>query len=358
MSRRRVGFTLIELLVVIAIIGILISLLLPAVQKIREAAARMQCTNNLKQICLACHNYESALGYLPPGSGNLAPGAGSAPSTRCLILPYVEQANLYNLFSFNFDTNNSVQNAAARDQQVKFYLCPSDPAPDFEIDPGGSGLPVGRSNYFCNIGTTADQHSTEANRVGVFNFTYGAGGLVTSKVRITDVSDGTSNTAMWSETKLATASNSAGGVKNSYDPTMVYLLPATDAGYSIYTPMTGPLFNETNPGALIQGMTYRCNSFDYGPTNLIRYRGLEYYRGLPEMNSYTHTVPPNYLGYDCGDITSFTTAHIAARSYHSGGVNCAFCDGSVHFIPTSIDFFAWQALGTRSGGEVFDSSQY
>jgi prepilin-type processing-associated H-X9-DG protein len=138
----------------------------------------------------------------------------------------------------------------------------------------------------------------------------------------------------------------------------VYLLPLSDPGYSIYTPATGPLFNETNPSALIQGMTWRCNSWDYGPTNAITYRGLEYYRGLPAVSgNYTHTVPPNYLGYDCGDDTTFNTAHIAARSYHSGGVNVCFADGSVHFISNTIPFPVWQALGTRAGGEVVDGSQ-
>jgi prepilin-type processing-associated H-X9-DG protein len=122
--------------------------------------------------------------------------------------------------------------------------------------------------------------------------------------------------------------------------------------------MFGPSFSETNPAALIQGQTYRCNSWDYGPTNAIFYRGCEYYRGLVEMTSYSHTVPPNYVGYDCGELTNFTAAHIAARSYHTGGVNVAFTDGSVRFIRDSIAFPTWQALGTRSAGDLPDSSQY
>jgi prepilin-type N-terminal cleavage/methylation domain-containing protein/prepilin-type processing-associated H-X9-DG protein len=359
--RRRSGFTLIELLVVIAIIAILIALLVPAVQKVRAAAARTQCTNNLKQIGLGCHNYASAFKNLPPGSGDLVVGASSAPSILVLLLPYLEQGNLYSQFNLSVDINSNAADGAARDQNVAVFICPADPSTQTLLDPGGSGQATGRTNYLGNFGTTADQHSTDSTRVGIFNFTYGAanaaGFLPASRgVTLVTITDGTSNTAMFSETKRSTASNSNGGGLNNYDPTMIYLLPSTDAGWSVTTPMTGPLFNETNAGALIQGNTYRCNSWDYGPTNIIRYRGLEYYRALPEMNQYTHTVPPNYFGYDCGDDSSFSMAHIAARSYHDGGVNVCFADGSVHFIANSIAFPTWQAIGTRMNGEVVDGS--
>ncbi len=354
MRRLREGFTLIELLVVIAIIAILIGLLVPAVQKVRESDSRLQCQNNLKQIGLATHSYESSHKYLPPGG---AKWVGSTPvAIQTIVLPYLEQANLYNLFDFTTDINLGLKNDLARLQQVPIFLCPSDSSSATLTDPGNSANPGGQcgmNNYFANIGTTADQRSLESSKVGIFNYqTTFANGVTTvsSKLRIVMIRDGTSNTAMWSETKRANRIS-------VYEETNIYLLPLSDAGYSLYTPQTGPLFNETNSQALFTGSTWRCNSWDYGPTNRISYRGLEYYRGLPALSNYTHTVPPNYKGYDCGDDTTFLTAHIAARSYHDGGVNVCFADGSVRFIFDSIDFRTWQAVGTRNGGEVFDGSQ-
>ncbi len=351
MRSTRRGFTLIELLVVIAIIAILIGLLIPAVQKVRESSQRLSCQNNLKQIGLACHNYESSNGYLPPGQSNNPADA----SWQAMILQYLEQGNTYNLFDFTTQINGSATNNAARQQEIPVYLCPSDP----EVGKLASPVNPGRCNYFGNVGTTADSRSTDLLHVGIFNFQTDANGNVTSRVKITDVSsgDGTSNTAMVSETIRATNCSAQNGGKGWYDPTIVYLLPSTDSGYSVLSPMFGPTFNEQPAGtgagaALFKGNTYHCNSWDYPPTNAITYRGCEYYRGLPETSFYTHTVPPNYQGYDCGDVSSFTTAHIAARSYHSGGVNVCFADGSVHFISNTINFPTWQALGTRAAGDI------
>jgi prepilin-type N-terminal cleavage/methylation domain-containing protein/prepilin-type processing-associated H-X9-DG protein len=340
-QRRRPGFTLIELLVVIAIIAVLIGLLVPAVQKVREAANRMSCSNNLKQMGLAAHNFASARGFLPPGFADTTPGITSPGSLLTIILPYLEQSNKYNQFDFTKDVNSSAVNEAARLQDIPIYLCPSDGSNGQFTDANGS---LGRNNYMGNIGTTASLYSTETNRMGIFNVHVSAG-KVTSRVKITDVLDGSSNTAMFSETKRSTRAPG-----DWYDPTIIYLLPDTDAGWSLYTPQIGPLYTETNPSALITGSTYRCNSWDYPPTNAITYRGWEYYRGIVEMQNYTHTVPPNYKGYDCGNF-SITAAHIAARSFHVGGVNVCFADGSVHFISDTINFATWQALGTRAGGE-------
>jgi prepilin-type N-terminal cleavage/methylation domain-containing protein/prepilin-type processing-associated H-X9-DG protein len=351
MRSQRQGFTLIELLVVIAIIAVLIGLLVPAVQKVREAANRASCSNNLKQIGLACHNYESTRHRLPPG---VADGVGSTGSLVTVILPYLEQSNLYNLFDFTQDVNQALVNDAARLQQVPVFLCPSDASNVTLTDPGHSltpGQPVGRNNYYGNIGTTASLYSSDVSRVGIFNIQF-SGGKVTNKVRITDILDGASNTAMFAETKISTATRG-----DWYNPTMIYLLPNNDPGWNLYTPMTGPLFNQKTTTALIVGPTFRCNSWDYPPTNGITYRGQEYYRGIVEMQNYTHTVPPNYRGYDCGDY-NISAAHIAARSYHTNGVNVCFADGSVHFISDNIAFTTWQALGTRSGHDMVDSSQY
>ena len=191
--------------------------------------------------------------------------------------------------------------------------------------------------------------------MGIFNCQT-SGGQVTTRVRITDIKDGTSNTAMYSETKRSTVNGGVWPVSgDTYNLTNIYLLPDTDAGWSLYTPQTGPLFDQ--PQGPLAGMTYRCNSWNYPPTNRITYRGWQYYRAIPEMQIYTHTVPPNYAGYDCGN-TAITAAHIAARSYHAGGVNVCFADGSVHFIADGINFATWQALGTRSGGETLDASAF
>ena len=352
---------------VIAIIAILIALLVPAVQKVRAAAARTQCLNNLKQLGLASHNYHSSFKRLPPGSADPPATGGSSGSLVTLILPYLDQGNLYNLFDFNSDVNNSASNYQARIQDLAVLRCPADADGGFLTQVGfapagfSAAVPAGRTNYVGNVGTTADPRGrvngtpagaqlADGGNLGVFNYTV-TNGKVTGNVSLVGITDGASNTAMWSETKRAT--NCAA---TSYDLSAVYLLPNTDAGWNVYTPMFGPIYPGPYNAAAPITNTYRCNAYDYGPTSIIRYRTCEYYRNIPQIAIYNHTTGPNYTGFDCGD-TSITMAHMAARSYHSGGVNICFADGSVHFINNNIAFAVWQAIGTRSNNDTVDSSQ-
>jgi prepilin-type N-terminal cleavage/methylation domain-containing protein len=172
-SRARAGFTLIELLVVIAIIGVLIALLLPAVQKVREAANRMKCANNLRQMALAVSNYESTFSTLPPGAGPLNDhpdvNNDSRASVQALILPYIEQANKYNQFDLHYEVDNDVHNLAARQQDVSIYLCPSDPSTAVFTEAGSTDH-NGRSNYFGNAGAHAYSGNLDAATAGLFNF--------------------------------------------------------------------------------------------------------------------------------------------------------------------------------------------
>jgi prepilin-type N-terminal cleavage/methylation domain-containing protein/prepilin-type processing-associated H-X9-DG protein len=343
----RSGFTLIELLVVIAIIAILIGLLLPAVQKVREAAARMKCQNNLKQMALGAHNYESTFQELPPGAGPVPTQPGHAnqrPSTAAMILPYLEQANKYNQFDLSFDTHTHGSPPAppshplARTQDVPIFICPSDPSSGQQQSTGG---PIGRNNYFANIGATAqpipDWQGVPASMPAEFQIALGGPFFVDffsvqvnrggkgGAVKIGGITDGTSNTAMFAEIRrsLEFVANSPNRV-SPWDALRVTSL--RDANGPVPPPECG------------------------GDTGtVLRYTGLQYHRYFATTSIYSHTKRPND---PVGDCTDANAGHITARSAHSGGVNVALCDGSVQFIRDSIDIRAWRAMGTRGGGEV------
>jgi prepilin-type N-terminal cleavage/methylation domain-containing protein/prepilin-type processing-associated H-X9-DG protein len=345
MRTRRQAFTLIELLVVIAIIAILIGLLVPAVQKVREAASRMKCSNNLHQLVLAAHNYESTHSSFPPASGPVPVTGTSRPSLQALLLPYLEQGNKYSQFDFTQDVNTAAVNNAARSTDVPVYICPSEISQSqFSLN----GVLYGRSNYYGNQGATADSLGASTSNFNGSSKDHLVGGIFTSQftseitansnrartIRVADVLDGTSNTAMFSEIRRGNmAGNTSSGP--AVDPQDVRQVGVVLTGAAALSP----------PGA--------CN----GSTTALRYAGLQYYRHLGFLSRYTHTQVPNYTGGDCVD-GSLDRTHLQARSYHSGGVNVALADGSVRFITNNIALATWRALGTRGGGEVVDASQY
>jgi prepilin-type N-terminal cleavage/methylation domain-containing protein/prepilin-type processing-associated H-X9-DG protein len=302
--KRRSGFTLIELLVVIAIIATLIGLLMPAVQKVREAASRIQCQNNLKQIGLALHHHHDTAGHFP---------AGRDPwpkpfSAQAHLLPFVEQDNLQNLVDFNQPTSTGV-NLAAAAVPVKLFVCPADP---------GNGRVLGSvyagNNYVGNVGTGINAGDYVTGN-GVF--------LLNSYVKFADITDGTSNTAAFSELLLG-----YGGSGNGpSDPRRQFIqLP----GSTLTTPAN-------------------CAATASAPWS--GNRGDRWINGGYLSTLYNHYALPNPPIFDCINAAN-NYGLAAARSGHSGGVNLMLCDGSVRFVSNSISLPTWQALATRSGGDI------
>jgi prepilin-type N-terminal cleavage/methylation domain-containing protein/prepilin-type processing-associated H-X9-DG protein len=320
MNQRRSGFTLIELLVVIAIIAVLIALLLPAVQSAREAARRIQCVNNEKQIGLALHNYAQATGALPAAEMQfLGLANGSNFSAMSQILPYMEQSPIYASINFSlYDSDPS--NGTATLTTISGLICPSDtynPVPQYGA----------MTNYMADMGSgivwqnTAPPNTTLPAPNGVF---YG-----NSATTFAAITDGLSNTGFFSERIVG-------------DATTGIISPIADVFFDPGAPLTPD-------DALAQ-----CNALNiYNPANQI-----PMIMGVPWIDGQhitLHVSTPNTRS--CGFFI-VNRAVMPPSSRHPGGVNLLLGDGSVKFIKDSINLQVWRALGTRNGGEVISSDSY
>ena len=356
--RRPSGFTLIELLVVIAIIAVLIALLLPAVQAAREAARRSQCVNNLKQLGLAMHNYESAQGGFPwnqacgrPGSSWTTIDVAHGRSGHSLLLPYLEQqtvANAFNyawghqfLYSYDLDV---IQGTAAR-TVISSFLCPSD----------GGG--IGRNNYMLSNGTNYDWHS-RIEGAGVFgrpdqdNWTlpsaYGAG-------TIAAITDGTSNTVAFAESLVGDPANVSVNRPNN---------SVTGATGATNLVQDASQLTDAVLQASIQACTTAYKT-QQGSNVISNVNGNRWGWGAMTITLFNTVVPPNSKQHsfnscrpDCGGCGPDDSAYSNAQSNHSGGVNVLFGDGSVKFVKDSVNMRTWMALGTKANGEVIGSDAY
>jgi prepilin-type N-terminal cleavage/methylation domain-containing protein/prepilin-type processing-associated H-X9-DG protein len=363
MTRRDHGFTLIELLVVVSVIGILIALLLPAVQSARETARRTQCANNLKQIGLAMHNYVNTFEVLPPVSidqawtstGRLIPQPHQNWSQHARLLPYLEQQVAFNEINWSFGArwsdgdavyadhnppddagggNDSLPQMTVLVMRISAFLCPSDSNPGssgtFLMD-GGNKL-VGASNYPCNIGLNrritggVPDSSWKLNGPNYVSSTWDK--TVNATTNLATFVEGTSNTAIFSEwikgqgVPTGIAQNGLSEVYNLGQNSNFFSTDLQFAQLCNAVPITS--FN--------QQWQWKGEWWGYGPTMI-----------------YSHTQAPNRTSCVYHDINQDgrgTITMVSASSNHPGGVNVLFMDGSVRFIKNSVNYQTWYAIAT------------
>lgn len=333
----RRGFTLIEVLVVIAIIGVLVALLLPAVQAAREAARRMQCTNNLKQLGLAMHNYESAHGAFPPsvdlgGSGtSVAYGGGWSAHAR--ILPFLEQRPTFDAINFSL-SYEATENQTAASRAVAAFICPSEVKPQPSTDEAGI---FGVNNYGWCVGDwyVWGGFNGPPNRCPF--------GPNRSR-RIAEFTDGTAQTLLAGEVRTYQAVQYGGPLAKINKPSSV---PDPGADPYAVAPeyLSGTLEPAEGHAEWADGGVVQTGMTTAWPPNRATLGGPARDRDV------------DLISIEEGDGGP-TFAAITSRSYHPGGVNALFGDGSVRFVKSSIDGRTWRALGTVSGSEVISQDSY
>jgi prepilin-type N-terminal cleavage/methylation domain-containing protein/prepilin-type processing-associated H-X9-DG protein len=366
--RRARGFTLIELLVVIAIIGVLIALLLPAVQAAREAARRTQCVNNLKQIGIALHNYHSTHDCFVLGVARYGPVTTynwDCWSSHAMLLANLEQTSAYNACNFSLGNNmpNSYgwyANSTVNNTRMTVYLCPSDANAGRLglLRPADGRIDILDVNYVASVGTT----TTSPNNTAPTNVwaTQGSTGLFWwyQPYGLRDIQDGSSNTVAFSEALVSNGGSQAtpSTISNTYPGNSLTGVSGAGGAAQQYDA-------RQNPAGILAGLQ-ACNIAWSKKAGINNLRGVFWEVGSVGMTMFNTIVPPNSTQYPWGacrftgggypnDATFANTS-----SNHPGGANVLMGDGSVRFIKSTTNQTTWWSLGTRAGGEVVSADSF